>query len=227
MNALITGCSRGLGLGLLEIYLKQNEVKKVWAVSTNPDRMKALQAEFGSKLVVISAKVSEPACKGVISKALGSETLDLLINCAGALPDEPDDFTEISESSIQEGFDANTFSALFTTQACFQALQKSKNAKVISISSLMGSIGDNGSGGRYAYRMSKAALNMFSKNFAIENPKMISIAMHPGWVKTDMGGSAAPTTIPESVNGMAHVISKLTLKDSGQFFDFEGVQLEW
>ena len=91
----------------------------------------------------------------------------------------------------------------------------------------MGSIGDNTSGGSYAYRISKVAINMFNKSFAVDHPFFCSIVVHPGWVKTDMGGAQAPTTVQESVSGLIAVIHKLTLKDSGKFFDYEGEELPW
>ena len=227
MNILITGCSRGLGRGLLETYLNQAEVKKVWGVSMNPDRLKDLQTQFGAKLVVVSAQVSETSSQGKIAEALGNETLDLLINCAGTMPDEASQFSLISRAHLQEGFEGNTYSAFFTTQACLPALQKSKSPKVVSISSLMGSIDDNTSGGYYAYRMSKAALNMFNKCFSLGNSKITAIVLHPGWVKTEMGGDGAPTTIEESIQGMVKVIAGLNLKQTGHFYDFEGDSIPW
>ena len=227
MNVLITGCSRGIGRGFLEKYLALSFVDKVWAVSTNRDKLRSLQEHYPNKLILVSTRVDEVTSKEVISSVLGNETLDLLINCAGAYPEESSQFTQISRDDLQMGFEANTYSAVFTTQACLPALLRSKSAKAISITSLMGSIEDNTSGGSYAYRMSKAALNMFKKCLAVGHPKITAVVLHPGWVKTDMGGDAAPTTIEESVDGMMNVISKLTLKDSSRFFDFEGEQIPW
>src|SRR5690606_19018649 len=98
-----------------------------------------------------------------------------------------------------------------------------------SVTSLMGSIADNGSGGAYAYRSSKAALNMANKSLAIDlrDRGITAVVLHPGGVKTDMGGAGAPIEAPESVRGMRTVIERLTPADSGKFFDYEGDELPW
>ena len=227
MNILITGSSRGIGRGFLEAYLKQKEVDKVWAVTTHVDALPDLLAKYPDKLIPIHARVSEPNECEKIKSALGNETLDLLINNAGVSPDESDVFSEIKVATLQEAVSVNTYAAFFTTQACLPALQKAINPKVISISSLMGSIADNTSGGSYSYRMSKAALNMFTKSFSVDHPKITAVVLHPGWVRTDMGGSGAPTTIEQSVEGMMSLIQNLKVAQSGKFYDFEGDELDW
>ncbi|MBC7397889.1 MAG: SDR family oxidoreductase [Bdellovibrionales bacterium] len=227
MNVLITGCSRGIGHGLLEHYLKLPEVKMVWAVTTSAEKLKALALEFPRKLQVVEARVSEESSKPVIVKALGTEALDLLINCAGTYPEEPGDFQKLSWATMEEGFNVNLGSVFFTTQACLPALLRVKHAKVASMTSLMGSIADTTSGGSYAYRVSKTALNMFNKVLANEYSTLTAVVLHPGWVKTDMGGSNAPTEINESVAGMAKVIDSLKPDQTGRFYDFEGDEIPW
>ena len=227
MNVLITGCSRGIGLGLLEHYLNDAKVTRVWAVTTSADRLLALGLKYGSKLKVISAQVSLESAKQTITQSLAGDALDLLINCAGIYPEEPGSFAQIDWKFFEEGFQVNVGTAVFTTQACLPALLKAKNAKVVSITSLMGSIGDTTSGGSYAYRMSKAALNMFNKTFSNDYPSLTAVVLHPGWVKTDMGGSSAPTEITESVAGMTNVIASLKPDQTGRFYDFEGDEIPW
>jgi NAD(P)-dependent dehydrogenase (short-subunit alcohol dehydrogenase family) len=222
MNILITGCSRGLGRGFLESYLKLPDVKRVWAVTTSADKLKDLQSKFADKLRIVSASVSEESARHLIHASLGNETLDLLINCAGAYSREPDEFTEIRVAALKEDFNVNACSVFLTSQACLTALRKSKNAKLVSLSSLMGSIQDNTSGGSYSYRMSKAALNMFNRSFSIDFPEITSVVLHPGWVKTEMGGEHAPTSIEESVAGMIKVISGLKPEHTGNFYDHDG-----
>ena len=116
---------------------------------------------------------------------------------------------------------------MLVTQALLPCLERAAAPKVVNISSLMGSIEDNSSGGTYAYRMSKAALNMFTKTFAVDFPKIATLTMHPGWVKTDMGGANAPTEKTESVKGLLKVILASSLKNTGQFIDYEGDKLPW
>ncbi len=93
----------------------------------------------------------------------------------------------------------------------------------------MGSISDNTSGGYYAYRMSKAALNMMSKSLAVDlrAEEISSIVINPGWVQTDMGGDNAPTPVEESVRGILHVIDAATLADSGEFLNWKGNRYPW
>ena len=227
MNILVTGASRGIGLEFVEHYLKDPKVKKIWAVTRNPESLKSLIAQNADRLKIVPLSVSDQSSKANLHELLNTESLDLLINNAGMYPKEADDFENIEISSLQQGFEGNAYTTFRTTQACLPALQRSKSPKVVSISSLMGSIGDNTSGGSYAYRMSKAAINMFTKCFAAEFPKISAIAMHPGWVKTDMGGDQAPTSKTESVQGMIRVIDQLENKNSGKFYDFEGDELPW
>ena len=232
MNILITGASRGIGRELVEQFLKQSTDNRVVAVSMNADRLMDLHEVYGSRLIATNISVSQETAKAEIKKLfesgdLKNQALDLLINNAGTYPKEPEDFERVGVSYLQEGFEVNTYTAFRTTQACLPFLKKSKAPKVASITSLMGSISDNTSGGSYAYRMSKAALNMFNKSFAMDYPEITAVVFHPGWVQTDMGGKEAPTTVQESASGMMKVMLSLTPKDTGKFFDFEGDTIDW
>src|SRR5262249_2933625 len=113
------------------------------------------------------------------------------------------------------------------TQALLPYLKKSKQPKVIHITSLMGSIEDNSSGGYYAYRASKAALNMINKSLTRDHSWLTSVVMHPGWVQTDMGGPQAPTSTRDSAQGIWQVINGLGSEKSGHFYDFKGKELPW
>jgi NAD(P)-dependent dehydrogenase (short-subunit alcohol dehydrogenase family) len=232
MNILITGASRGIGRELAEQFLKQNSSNRVIALSTHPERLMDLHAQYGARLIATDISVSKETAKAEIKKLFESgelkgQGLDLLINNAGAYPKEPEDFERIGIEYLQEGFEINTYAAFRTTQACLPLMKKSKKPMIVSISSLMGSIADNSSGGSYAYRMSKAALNMFNKCLSVEYPEMVAVVMHPGWVQTDMGGKQAPTTVVQSAEGIVTVIGKLTTADTGKFFDYEGDELKY
>jgi NAD(P)-dependent dehydrogenase (short-subunit alcohol dehydrogenase family) len=113
------------------------------------------------------------------------------------------------------------------TKAFYPLLNKSEHPVIANITSLMGSIEDNSSGGNYAYRMSKAALNMFTKTLSVEFKKAVVLSLHPGWVKTDMGGSGATTETSESAAGLLKVIRESSPKSSGHFFNFKGQPLHW
>ena len=227
MNILITGCSRGIGKEFVQQFLESKNVEKIFAVSQHPESLKDLTIQYPGRLVPIQTSVSEEDSRVQIQNALKDTALDLLVNNAGTYEKEPDDFSEIKIDTLRRTFEVNAYAAFRTCQACLPALEKSKQAKVVQITSLMGSIEDNTSGKSYAYRMSKAALNMFNKCFSIDYPSITSVVFHPGWVQTEMGGKSAPTSPKESVTGMISKIETLSLKETGKFFDYEGDELPW
>jgi NAD(P)-dependent dehydrogenase (short-subunit alcohol dehydrogenase family) len=115
------------------------------------------------------------------------------------------------------------------TRALLPHLLRSEVRKVAHISSGMGSIGDNTSGGAYSYRMSKAALNMASRSMAVDlrDRRVISVVFNPGWVQTDMGGRSAPVPVDQSVHALVALIDGLVASDSGDFLDWRGKRYEW
>jgi NAD(P)-dependent dehydrogenase (short-subunit alcohol dehydrogenase family) len=161
---------------------------------------------------------------GRLVLALSGKPVDLLINNAGVLFNQ-DNFTIMNFEQIRQSFEVNTILPMRVCQALHPLLRK--GSRVVQITSLMGSIADNESGGYYGYRMSKAALNMFNRSYSIDFPEFTSVVLHPGWVKTEMGGQSAPVTPSESVAGMMGIIEKLSTEQSGKFFDFEGNELPW
>ena len=158
-------------------------------------------------------------------RALQGQPIDLLINNAGVGGNDeatdPDPWLEV--------FRVNSIAPVRVLEALLPNLQRSKDPRVLNLTSLMGSIADNSSGGSYAYRSSKAALNAAMKSLAIDlKPRGITIAvMHPGWVKTDMGGPGAPVTPKASAEGLRRVIAALKPSDSGAFLNYDGAKLPW
>ena len=128
---------------------------------------------------------------------------------------------------MTENFMVNTIGTLKVINAVKARLNNL--AKIVIITSKMGSISDNNSGGRYGYRMSKAALNAAAKSLAIDlKPQGISVSLiHPGWVKTDMGGPNALISTEESSSGIVSVIKKTNIKNSGLFYNFNGDIIDW
>jgi NAD(P)-dependent dehydrogenase (short-subunit alcohol dehydrogenase family) len=220
MRVVITGASRGIGAEFVRVLLAEGH--EVHAVSRNPDRLAAASKEKNLKIHEID--LENVAGPDRLCRALEERKIDLLVNNAGMYAGA-DELAKLQMEDVRLSFEVNTLIPIRVCQAlapCF-----ANGAKVAQITSLMGSIADNGSGGAYAYRMSKAALNMFNKCFAIERKDLISVVLHPGWVQTEMGGKNAPTTPRASVAGMLKVIAKLGSGDSGKFFDFEGEELPW
>jgi len=221
MRVLITGASRGIGAEFVRALLAKGH--EIHAVSRNPAPLAELAKE-NKKLHLHEIDLENVAGPDRLCREMKGEKIDLLINNAGMYAGA-DELAKMKFEDVRLSFEVNTILPMRVCQALLGCL--AKEAKVAQITSLMGSIDDNGSGGAYAYRMSKAALNMFNKCFAIEYPGLTSIVLHPGWVQTDMGGKAAPTTPTESVAGMLKVIEKVKTSDSGKFYDFEGEELPW
>ena len=123
----------------------------------------------------------------------------------------------------------NCVSSLLIGQALFENIKLSKRKQIIGMSSKMGSITDNTSGGRVAYRASKCALNSVFQEFSIEGKEfdIHSLLLHPGWVQTAMGGPNAPKTIEDSVSACMDVIDSYKSLKSGGFYDFDGKEIAW
>ena len=155
--------------------------------------------------------------------------IDLLVNNAGVADGRWRNISEIDDAWALEVIDINALGPVRVVQALYGKMNHSGLTKVAMISSLMASIDDCHMGRSYAYRASKTALNMFTvamKKEAIED-QISFVLLHPGWVKTSMGGDRAPVEIPESVEGMRNVVDSLTLETSGRFIQFDGELLPW
>jgi NAD(P)-dependent dehydrogenase (short-subunit alcohol dehydrogenase family) len=154
----------------------------------------------------------------------------VLINNAGIYPGgNKENFGSIDYEAWGKAFQVNTMAPLKMAESFVENVAKSSEKKIVNITSKMGSIDDNTSGGYYLYRSSKTALNMVIKSLSQDlAPRGITaVVLHPGWVQTDMGGSNAPTPPERSVAGMRRVIEGLSLKDSGKFYDFNGQEILW
>jgi len=223
MNAIITGASRGLGLALASRFAARPGAH-VYAVARDPDasaELEALVAERAGSVSVVRANVADADAGQTIAAALGSATVDLLINNAGVGGTE---FGETTQDDLIELFKINTFGPLLVTQALRSKL--AANAKVVNITSVLGSIAQAGSG-YFTYGMSKAALNMLSKKLAAELDGVAVLSLHPGWVRTRLGGSGAPLTVDRSADGMVTVIDAFDVTKSGAYLAYDGSTIPW
>lgn len=228
MNTVITGANRGIGLGLTKKFLGAGHT--VWACSRNPDGARELwelERDYGDKLKLVQLDVTDKNEITALAKSLEGVDVDILINNAGIITEGPKDLAGLSAESLIKSFNVNAIGPTLVCQALLPVLQKSSAPRVVNITSKMGSVADNSSGSYYAYRMSKAALNMFCKSFSVDFPKIVSVVMHPGWVKTDMGGSSAPTPVDDAVADLYKVISGLKKEHSGRFLDPHGKEIPW
>ena len=155
--------------------------------------------------------------------------VDLLINNAGVYPSQVKGLEELEIEELIEAFDVNAVGPLRVTRCLMTLLRQGEQKRLMQITSLMGSIADNGSGGSYAYRMSKTALNMAVRNLAIElGPEgFICMAVHPGWVRTRMGGTQAPLELRPAAEELLRVILEAGPEENGAFKGPGGTDLPW
>ena len=220
MNVLITGTSRGIGFQLTADALAKGY--SVIAVARKTEPLKNLQADYASKLTIVQADVGTPdGMKTIKAAAEKVGTLDILINNAGIYVKG-----ETKEDLLQS-FEVNAIAPFLLTKELLPFVQKSKSPRVIQISTMMASITDNTSGGSNAYRSSKTALNMLTRGLTLEFPKVSFQLIHPGWVKTEMGGDGATLEIADSAQGIWKVIDSSDLSNSGAYRNYLGEKLPW
>lgn len=225
MKIVITGASRGIGFELTRQYLARGD--EVVAAVRDPNRATALAAVQGP-LTVLPCDVSDAASVAAFAAAIDAP-VDVLINNAGVSGEDEQPLDALDYADIAHTFDVNAIGPLRVTAALLPHLQRGLHKKIVHITSGMGSIADNRSGGAYGYRMSKAALNMACRSMAVDlAPRgLIAVVMNPGWVKTDMGGPSAPTPVEVSAARMIAVIDDLRPSDSGTFVDYRGRERAW
>lgn len=216
---LITGANRGIGLEFCRQYAQAGW--RVLACCRHPS--KALELP-GVEIHQLDVGDAEQIRK--LTAHLSGESIDLLINNAGIYPDSGG-FGKLDYSKWMKAFEINAMAPLRMAEAFCR--QMKRNGTIATLTSKMGSLADNTSGGEYPYRSSKAAANMVVKSMAIDlkSSGIISVALHPGWVKTDMGGPNALILVEESVSGMRRVIEKLEPSDSGKFLSYDGMEIPW
>lgn len=228
---LITGANRGIGLEFVRQYAADGW--RVVACCRKPAAAEALNrlaAQYLNQVTVHALDVTDHVQIDQLTQTLSDQPIDLLINNAGVYPPARGDaLGETDYAAWQQAFAVNTMAPLKMTEAFIQQVSRSELKTIVTITSKMGSIADNRGGGSYIYRSSKAGVNIVMKSLSIDlNPqKIIAVVLHPGWVKTDMGGPGALISAEQSVTGMRRVIGNLTLKDSGKFYAFDGKEVPW
>lgn len=219
MNVVITGASRGIGLSLTELALKKRHRVLAVARSATPE-LESLSKD--KNLFVLHLDLSTPDSHLKIREALEPwPCVDVLVNNAGVLLEDS------SREEFERSFLINATVPFFITRALLDKLRKSEKPLSVQITSQMGSIEDNSSGGYYSYRSSKAALNMIFKSFSVDEPWLTSLQVHPGWVQTRMGGSGAPIPPHQSAKGIWELIDKSTPEFNGAFLNYLGHSLPW
>jgi len=223
-TVLITGAARGLGLDFVKQFAARGD--RVIACARDPEAaaLKAIKGEVRRHAL----EVTDYAAVTALAQELSGEAIDVLICNAGVAGREATVLGSIDPVVWRQTFEVNTLAPLMMAQAFAGHVARSQKRKLIAISSRLGSIALADSG-RYAYRASKAALNMEWKGLSLDLAAqgLICVVLHPGWVQTDMGGAAATLTIDQSVPAMVKVIDGLKSSDNGRFINYDGNGLPW
>ncbi|TEW52847.1 SDR family oxidoreductase [Psychromonas algicola] len=225
-TVLITGASRGIGLELTKQFLDLN-YKVISTYRVKPSL--ALDTLTSNKnLTLIELEVTNEDSISNLSRTLSGITIDILINNAGVIGPEQQSMAEIKQQDWLNTFATNSIAPLMVSHAVLPSIQAASKPRILTISSLMGSINSD-SVGMYAYRSSKAAVNKVMKILSVElKDQGIAVCLiHPGWVQTDMGGQQADISVEESATGILEIACNLTMSQSGHFLTWQGNKLDW
>jgi NAD(P)-dependent dehydrogenase (short-subunit alcohol dehydrogenase family) len=235
----ITGANRGIGLDLTRRYL-QREGTQLFAACRQPakaDALRALAAHYPGRVQIIPLDVTDAPQIAAAAQTVRAQTdgLDVLINNAGTYAGRVGDadprvsrLGALEAGPMLEMLHINTVAPVLVAQAFADLLRRGQQPRLINVSSDAGSLTLT-DGGSYTYPASKTALNMFTRCLArdLRPDGVIVISIHPGFIQTDMGGPLAPRTLDDTMPGMMQVIDRLTLADSGQFFNWDGQHVPW
>lgn len=222
-TVFVTGANRGMGLE----YAKQYQAKgyNVIATARNPASADVLNA-LG--VTVLQLDVTDAESVANMAKAVGDQPIDILVNNAGYFDRADVTLDKLDFDTFERTLAINTTGPLRVIQALIDNVLKSSEKKVVNMSSGLGSIA-NSNGRWYSYRSSKTALNQVNKILSEEfkSQGATFVVVHPGWVRTDMGGANATYSPQESITSLIAEIEKLTPKDTGRFFDLKGRKIDW
>ncbi len=220
---LITGATRGIGLEFARQLSERGE--DVLATARDPKHAGELSS---FRLSIGGLDVSDPISIEGLTEAMAGRSLDVLINNAG-VGSHTKSIADCTADELQRVFMINSIAPMLVAKAVLPSLRLGKRKLIVSISSQLASIANNTGGSSYAYRASKTALNQLNKSLANElGPEGFTcVVVHPGWVRTDMGGPNAPIVAAESVKLLIKLIDGLTPTDNGKFFNNDGTVIPW
>jgi len=229
-QVLVTGANRGIGLELTRQCLQRGD--RVFAACRSPQEAVELQAlEAGyEQLTLLQMDVTVPASLKAARQAVEALTpsLNLLFNNAG-IGSGGETITSVRLQDLLQALEVNAIAPVMVVKEFYDLLRVGKSPRVVNISSEAGSLARARSGRGYSYQGSKAALNMYTRALAFDRNMrgILVIAMHPGWARTDMGGSMAPLSAAESAQGILQVVDGLTEADTGKFYTYDGREHAW
>ena len=225
----ITGCNRGLGLEMAQQLVQRGErvIATCRDIAIASDLTELALRSQGLSLIEMDMASFESMTEAVA--LLNEEPIDVFINNAGIYGPRDANFGNVAGDDMALVLHVNAIAPLQLTQLLIPRLRTGRGKKLAFVSSKMGSIADNGRGGSYIYRCSKTALNSVVKTLAVDLAEegFIAAALHPGWVRTDMGGPNGHIDAEESVRGMLQVIDALTPATTGEFINYNGAAIPW
>ncbi|WP_237065737.1 SDR family oxidoreductase [Microbulbifer guangxiensis] len=226
---LITGCNRGLGLELTRQFAADGW--KVVATCRDLDRaeeLKALERQY-PKLQVYTLDVTDYRQMAQLAERLKDQPIDILLSNAGYYGPKGTLFGRVDRDEWRKVLEANTIAPYMLAETFCANVAASERKLIAVISSKVGSIADNASGGGYIYRTSKTAVNQVVKSLSVDLAErgITVIALHPGWVQTDMGGPNALISPEESVSGLKQVLLTTKSEKSGSFLNYDGSPIPW
>jgi NAD(P)-dependent dehydrogenase (short-subunit alcohol dehydrogenase family) len=229
-TTLVTGANRGLGLEFARQYAAEGwQVIAACRAPKDARELQQIAAASGGRIRILEMDVTDAASVRAAAAELKGEVIDLLLNNAGVGGPPGQQLGKLDYAAWARVLDTNTLGPMRVVEAFLENVAKSHLMQVVTITSGMGSIADNTSGGRYAYRSSKAAVNMVMKSLSVDlAPRGITcVVMNPGWVRTDMGGASGTLSPAESIKAMRSVIAALRPEDSGKFLNHSGKPYPW
>lgn len=223
---MITGANRGIGIELVKQYAANAD--RVLACCRQPqsaDNLQQIASDSDGRVLIYPLDVTRAQDVEKLKKEIGDRPIDILINNAGISDGRSG---EVDYDLWEEILRVNTIAPYRISTAFYNNIRAGNDKIIAVISSIMGSIAGN-QGGRPAYRSSKAAVNLVMKGLANDfyGDGVAVFILHPGWVRTDLGGAMAPVMPDESARGLKQVIDGLTLQDSGRFIDYQGQEIPW
>lgn len=229
-NILITGANRGLGLGHTQAFVTRG-IHVIAAVRKPDEAIELMQlaAAYPGRVTVLAYDAAKPEAPAALKAALGETPIDFLLANAGVMGGKQQSFGNVDGEDVLELVRINSLAPLKLVETLAANVARSERKLIALQSSMMGSIADNHSSGYFGYRVSKVALNMIAKGLSIDlrGQGISVVALHPGWVKTRMGGQNAPVSVAQSVAGQQQLFDRLGIHDSGRFFNYDGSEIAW
>ncbi len=228
-TVLVTGANRGIGLEFVKQYLQGGDEVIACARSISGATQLQTIISGATNASIMQLDVTNEQSVATLVTGLNGRPIDILINNAGTFADKDQSLIQLPFATFKQVFETNLMGIFSVIQSLLSNVLASQEKKIVAISSILGSITHTTEANYYAYRSSKAALNMLMRTISldIKVKKGKAFLFHPGWVQTDMGGGSAVVTPTDSVNGMRRLIDADQCVQKNGFYDYQGKLLSW